>query len=95
MNTIFILLYSFFLFLFTLGAIFILYHLIRYSLDKTLGLVGAIFFSVIFCFLVVTNASFFLQLKPEQLLDETFTAPLAPSTKFAPHVKVPTRSNPW
>jgi ABC-type protease/lipase transport system fused ATPase/permease subunit len=95
MMTLFTSLYFFFLLLLSFGAIFILYHLIRYSLDKTLGLMGAIFFSVIFCILVVTNIASFRQINFTKTFDGFNQQELLPQSKFAPNTKVSPSSNPW
>jgi hypothetical protein len=95
MSSIFIAVYSFFIFLFSLGAIFVLYHLLRYSLDKTLGLMGAVFFGVVFSALVIVNISFFTQINPEKIFNTVNQSELLPTSKFTPQIQNPTRTNPW
>ncbi len=94
MSTLIIFTYGFFIFLFTVGAVFVLYHLIRYSLDRTMGFMGALFFSVIFCILIIINLSFFSQLQPEKIFDNVNQKNLLPASEFAPPMKRGT-TNPW
>jgi hypothetical protein len=95
MSTLFTFIYLFFLLLVSFGAIFILYHLLRYSLNKTLGFMGAIFFSVVFCILVVANIGTWRQVNFDKKLEGFNQQDLLPQSKFAPSPKIKPTSNPW
>jgi hypothetical protein len=94
MTSLFVFVYGFFLFLFALGALFILYHLLRYSLNKTLGFMGAILFSVIFCILLVANIGAFVAIDTKDFIKNIDRELLVPESQFTP----PTshrQKNPW
>jgi hypothetical protein len=95
MDTLFTIIYLFFLFLLCLGALFILYHLLRYSLSKTLGLMGVLFFSIIFCVLVVANVSTFRNIDLDKTFNGLDNTDFLPQSKFAPTPKTSLPTNPW
>ena len=68
MRLVFGLLYTIFLFSLIATALFIAFHLLRYSLNRKMASWTTIFFLVIFTILLVTNAGLFFSLPFESLL---------------------------
>lgn len=64
-------LYTFLFFAYVITGIFVVFHLLRYSLNRRLAFAGAILFTSVFILLLFTNALIFFSLPLEQLL--TFT----------------------
>lgn len=74
------------------GAFFILYHILRYSLTKTLGIFGALIFIIIFFFLLALNFFSFQSLSAEELLPGIELSPLLENQTMQ---LTPAKSNPW
>lgn len=68
MQTLLGLLYSLLFLCYVFAAIFVLFHLLRYSLNKHSGLIGALVFGVVAALLLFTNAILFFSLPFEELL---------------------------
>lgn len=60
MQFIFGVLYTFLFFTYVATGLFIVYHLLRYSLNRKLGFICTIFFSSVLTILLFTNAFLFL-----------------------------------
>lgn len=61
------LLYTILFLSYTLTALFVVFHLLRYSLDRKSAVFSTIFFVVVFTILLFTNAALFFSLPLEQL----------------------------
>lgn len=85
-------LYSVILLVLVIGAFFIVYHILRFSLTRSLGYFGAVLFTVVFLFLVATNFISFQSLDSEALFPELEVVPLLelPTTTVTPSTR-----NPW
>jgi uncharacterized membrane protein YedE/YeeE len=79
--------YSFFLFILCLLALFVLYHIFRYSLSRPNALFGSLLFLLVFLFLLGTNVAAFRSLEIEQWQD-TFVLP-ATSSPFGTQRSTP------
>lgn len=87
-----IFLYGIVILVLVIGAFFIIYHILRYSLSDALGYFGAGLFSVIFVFLLALNFLSFRSLGTKELLPALEIAPLLEN---ANPVLAPTKNNPW
>lgn len=65
---IFQIIYAIVFFSYVVLAIFIVFHIFRYSLERSLALFGVTFFLVIFSILVFINATLFFSLPLDTLL---------------------------
>ena len=76
-----------------IGAFFIVYHLLRYSLSEALGYFGSLFFGTIFILLLFINYVSFQTLEASNTLPTIELGPLAPRgiTPTLPS----SQSNPW
>lgn len=85
-------LYSVILLVLVIGAFFIVYHILRFSLTRSLGYFGALLFGVVFLFFVALNFMSFQSLDSEALFPELEALPLLelPTTTV-----VPSTRNPW
>lgn len=86
------LLYSIIILVLCVGAFFILFHILRYSLSEALGYFGALIFGGIFLFLVFVNFLSFQALDTENVVPELELGPLIPSTATP---GMPSSRNPW
>ncbi len=68
MRLIFGLLYTILFFSYITTAIFIVFHLLRYSLNHKVAVFGTVFFVTVFTFLLFVNAILFFSLPLENLL---------------------------
>lgn len=68
MPSIFGIIYLLLFFSYILVAIFIVYHIFRYSLKRSAALFGVTLFSVVFATLLFTNTLLFLSLPLDTLL---------------------------
>lgn len=86
-------LYAIIILVLVIGAFFIVYHILRFSLTRSLGYFGAVFFGVVFAFLVAVNFMSFQSLDSEALFPELEMAPLLelPTTTTV----TPSARNPW
>jgi hypothetical protein len=85
-------LYSVILLVLVIGAFFIVYHILRFSLTLSLGYFGAVLFGVVFVFLTAINFISFQSLESEALFPELEALPLLELP--AATVTHPAR-NPW
>lgn len=60
-------LYSLIFICYVVAVVFVLFHLLRYSLNKSQGLLGAIVFAAVAAILLFTNALLFLNLPFEEM----------------------------
>lgn len=72
MRSIFGLLYITLFFSYIATALFIVFHVVRYSLKRSTALFGVMFFLVVFSILAFTNAVIFLSLPIDELLPRSF-----------------------
>lgn len=63
------LLYSILFICYVFAAVFVLFHLLRYSLNKQQGLIGAIVFAAVAALLLFTNALLFFNLPFEEIFN--------------------------
>lgn len=68
MQTLLGLLYTLLFLCYVFAAIFVLFHLLRYSLNKRNGFIGALVFGAVATLLLFTNALLFFSLPFEALL---------------------------
>lgn len=68
MRLVFGLLYTFLFFSFVATALFIVFHLLRYSLNRRVALWSAALFLFVFIILLITNAALFFSLPFDTLL---------------------------
>lgn len=87
-----IFLYGIIILVLIIGAFFIVYHILRYSLSDTLGYFGAGLFGAVFVFLLAFNFISFQALNTDQLVPTLEIAPLMDSG--IPAI-APTKNNPW
>ncbi len=62
------LLYTFLFFSYVATALFIVFHLLRYSLNQRTAALSTGLFTLVFCVLLLTNALLFFSLPLESLL---------------------------
>lgn len=72
MRSIFGLLYTILFFSYIATALFIVFHIVRYSLQRSTTLFGVTLFLVVFFVLVFTNALIFFSLPINELLSRSF-----------------------
>jgi len=72
MQTLLGLLYTLLFLCYVFAAIFVLFHLLRYSLNKQSGLLGSLLFGVVAAILLFTNALLFFSLPFDELLVTSF-----------------------
>ncbi|MEK9173844.1 MAG: hypothetical protein AAB845_01100, partial [Patescibacteria group bacterium] len=68
MQTLLGLFYSLIFLCYVFAAVFVLFHLLRYSLNKRNGLIGALIFATVSALLLFINAFLFFSLPFEELL---------------------------
>lgn len=68
MQLIFGLLYTVLFVSFVVTALFIVFHLVRYSLNRTVSIFGTFFFIAVFSVLLLSNAILFFSLPLDSLL---------------------------
>lgn len=91
MFSFFLLIYLVALLIVFIVASFIIYHILRYSLDQSFGLVGIGVFLLILIFLVILNALSFFAI---DFSNTSLSIPTSPKTsKTTPYA--PSRTNPW
>ncbi len=95
MDTLFTFLYALILFIFCVSALFVAYHLLRYSLNKAFGLVGVVVFSVLFCVLLIMNIVSFKALNLQKIFGLTSQSNFLPSTPLAPQPSFKSQKTPW
>lgn len=88
----FFILYGILLFTLFLGAFFILYHILRYSLSRSLGYFGAFIFVGVFLFLTFANFLSFQALEPTQFTPDFELGPVLPDSLTVPSAST---RNPW
>lgn len=91
MLTLFIL-YGIIILVLAIGAFFIVYHILKYSITPSLGYFGTLLFVTVLFFLLFINFVSFRSLETNPLLPDLEISPLleAPSGRL-----VPTSTNPW
>lgn len=72
MSSIFGLLYALLFFSYITVALFIVFHIVRYSLKRGLALFGVTLFLVVFFILIFTNALIFFSLPLKAFLSHSF-----------------------
>lgn len=72
MQSIFGLLYTILFFSYIATALFIVFHIVRYSLKRGLALFGVTLFLVVFTALIFTNALIFFSLPLDAILSRSF-----------------------
>lgn len=65
--------YTFLFFSYLTLALFIVFHLLRYSLNRKVAVMSTIFFLTVFTVLVLTNATIFFSLPLDTLLPPSFS----------------------
>lgn len=68
MRFVFGLLYTFLFFSFIITGLFIVFHLLRYSIDRKVAIFGTLLFVTVLTILLFTNAVLFFSLPIEELL---------------------------
>lgn len=68
MRLVFGLLYTVLFFSFVATALFIAFHLLRYSLNRRVALLSTVFFVLVFSILIIINAALFFSLPLDILL---------------------------
>ncbi|OGI15613.1 MAG: hypothetical protein A3E38_01610 [Candidatus Moranbacteria bacterium RIFCSPHIGHO2_12_FULL_54_9] len=72
MQSIFGLLYTVLLFSYVIAALFIVFHIVRYSLKRSAALFGVTLFAVVFFVLLFTNAVIFFSLPIDTLFPYSY-----------------------
>lgn len=72
MKSIFGLLYTVLFFSYIAAAVFIVFHIVRYSLKRDAMLFGITLFLVVFFVLIFTNAIIFFSLPLDKILPKSF-----------------------
>jgi len=72
MQSIFEITYLLLFFSYILVAMFIVFHIFRYSLNRGLALFGGILFSIVFLILLFTNFQFFTALPINAIFTHSF-----------------------
>ncbi len=75
-----------------IGAFFIVYHILHYSLTASLGYFGAVTFGTVFLFLLLINFFSFQAIESSSLIPALEIAPLLEIPQNAP---TPAARNPW
>lgn len=91
MDTLFFL-YGVIIIVLLVGAFFIIYHILRYSLNDALGRFGATLFGAVFLFLLVFNFFSFQAIEAESVVPIFEINSLLEDASPA---LVPTKNNPW
>ncbi len=68
MRFVFGLLYTFLFFSFVITGLFVVFHLLRYSLNRKVALFGTLLFISVLAILLFTNALLFFSLPLEEML---------------------------
>jgi hypothetical protein len=68
MRLVFGLLYTFLFFSFVVTGLFIVFHLLRYSIDRKVAIFGTLLFVTVLTLLLFTNAILFFSLPIEELI---------------------------
>jgi len=68
MRLVFGLLYTFLFFSFVVTGLFIVFHLLRYSIDRKVAIFGTLLFVTVLALLLFTNAILFFSLPIEELI---------------------------
>lgn len=95
MNTLFTFLYILLLIILAISALFVVYHLLRYSLNTAFGVVGVIVFGVIFVSLTMMNIVSFQALDLQKIFGATSQSNFLPNTPLAPQHPVKSQKTPW
>jgi hypothetical protein len=74
------------------GAFFVIFHILRYSLTDSLGYFGVVFFGVVFFLLLFINFLSFQNLRVDEWLPELSSEKVLPSATTLPSLQ---KNNPW
>ena len=66
------LLYSVIFICYVFAIVFVIFHLLRYSLNQHYGRIGALVFIAVAAILLITNALLFLNLPLDEILSTSF-----------------------
>jgi hypothetical protein len=98
MNTLFTFLYVLLLIILSISALFVVYHVLRYSLNTAFGIVGVIVFGIVFVSLATMNIVSFRALDLQAIFGVTSPSNLLPNTPLSPQSPqrpVKSQKTPW
>ncbi len=95
MNTLFTFLYVLLLIILSISALFVVYHVLRYSLNTAFGIVGVVIFGIVFVSLATMNIVSFQALDLQSIFGVTSSNTLLPNTPLSPQRPVKSQKTPW